>query len=118
MNYPTTFELPTTDKLTELVTSTYYRHLLREQLIPDAEQSGNPLTLFLFDIDNFGGINQTYGHTCGDQVLVSIAQAIKETMPETAVLSRYGGDEFAGALPDTRLDDAFTLSEELRRRAA
>lgn len=116
MNYPTTFELPTTDKLTELLTSAYYRHLLREQLIPDAEQSGNPLTLFLFDIDGFEAINKTHGHACGDQVLTSIAQAIKDTMPEASAISRYGGDEFVGALPNTQLDDAFTLAEELRRR--
>ena len=39
-------------------------------------------------------------------------------MPKTAIISRYSGDEFAAALPETRLDDAFTLVEEIRRRVA
>lgn len=118
MSYPTTFELPTTDPLTGLLTSAYFRHLLREQLLSQAQDSGDPLTLFLFDMDNFLGVNQTYGHDAGDRVLVGVARAVKETMPETAALARYGGDEFGGALPDTRLDDAFTLMEEFRRRIA
>jgi predicted signal transduction protein with EAL and GGDEF domain len=41
---------------------------------------------------------------------------MKEALPERAVISRYGGDEFAVALPETRVDDAFTMMEELRRR--
>jgi predicted signal transduction protein with EAL and GGDEF domain len=43
---------------------------------------------------------------------------LREVLPEPAVLSRYSGDEYAGALPDTRLDDAFSLAEEVRRRVA
>lgn len=118
MNYPSTFELPTTDGLTNLPTSHYFRHLLREEILPQASETGDPLSIFLVDIDEFLGINTNYGHQLGDAVLVSVAQALKETMPEGAVLSRYSGDEFAGALPDTRLDDAFTLAEEFRRRVA
>ncbi len=116
MNYPTTFELPTTDKLTGLLSSAYFRHLLRESLLPQAQTTGDPLGLFLLDIDSFAQINKTYGHVAGDEVLTQVTHTLRETLPETAVLSRYGGDEFAGALPDTRLDDAFTILEELRRR--
>jgi len=118
MKYPTTFELPTTDTMTGLLSSAYFRHLLRESLIPQAQSSGDPLSLFLFDIDYFHEVNVTHGHECGDQVISKVAQTIQETMPEGAVISRYGGDELAVALPDTRLDDAFTLAEELRRRVA
>lgn len=118
INYPSTFELPTTDGLTGLPTSHYFRHLLREEILPQASETGDPLSIFLVDIDEFLSINTNYGHQLGDAMLVSVAQALKETMPEGAVLSRYSGDEFAGALPDTRLDDAFTLAEEFRRRVA
>jgi len=116
MNYPTTFELPTTDNMTGLLTSAYFRHLLREELLPPARSSGYPFSLFLFDIDNFHGVNQNYGREAGDQVLLEVTRVLQEVMPETAVLTRYGGDEFGGALPDTRLGDAFTLLEEFRRR--
>jgi diguanylate cyclase len=120
MNYPATFEMATTDKLTGLLSSAYFRHLLREELLPQVAASDDPgsLSVFLFDIDHFLQINNTYGHQSGDEVLASVARALEESMPESAVLCRYGGDEFCGALPDTRLDDAFTLMEEFRRRVA
>ncbi len=118
MSYPKTFELPTTDSMTGLLTSAYFRHVLREQLLPHAESSGDLLSIFLFDIDFFLGVNQTHGREAGDRVLTGIASAIQDIVPEEAVLARYSGDEFAGALPDVRLDDAFTLLEEFRRRVA
>lgn len=116
MHYPTTFELNTTDSLTELLTAAYFRHLLRDQLLPQAQQRGDPLGLFLCDIDGFHGVNTTHGREAGDRLLVEIARTLRTALPEGAVLARYSGDEFAGALPDTRLDDAFTLVEEFRRR--
>lgn len=118
MKYPATFELPTTDSLTGLLSSAYFRHLLRGEVLPTADATGDPLSLFLVDIDEFDGINTKYGRVAGDEVLVSVARVLQETMPEQAVLARYSGDEFAGALPDTRLDDTFTLAEEFRRRVA
>src|SRR5688572_27921999 len=116
VDYPRTFELATADSLTSLLAAPYFRHLLHEELLPAAKRGGDPLTIFHFDIDDFHGINTNHGHECGDAVLRAIAAALREAMPEGAVLSRYSGDEFAGALPDTRLDDAFTLAEEFRRR--
>lgn len=118
MNYPTTFEMTTTDSLTNLLNGTYFRHLLREQLLPKAQADLEPLSLFMFDIDNMYLINQTHGLKCGDAVLRGVGQTLKETLPETVVAARYSGDEFCVALPDTRLDDAFTIAEELRRRIA
>lgn len=118
MNYPTTFEMPTTDALTGLVTWAYFRHLLREDLLPQAEKSGDPLSLALIDVDYFHQLNVSQGHEAGDTVLTAVAHALQQTLPETAVVVRYGGDEFAAVLPDTRLDDAFTLFEEFRRHIA
>lgn len=114
--HPSTFEVPTTDKLTGLLSMAYFRHLLREDLLPEAERMGEPLSLFMLDIDYFEGANHTYGHEVGDQILVSISEAIKNIMPEGALLCRYSGDELCAALPGTRLDDTFTLAEELRRQ--
>lgn len=116
--YPQTFELPTTDTLTGLLTPPYFRHLLREELLPHARASDEPVSLFFFDADNFHEMNTTYGHDAGDAVLRGIAATLRETLPETAIIVRHGGDEFGAALPDTWLDDAFTHCEELRRRIA
>jgi predicted signal transduction protein with EAL and GGDEF domain len=50
--------------------------------------------------------------------LARVARLLQEILPDTALIARYGGDEFVAALPDTRLDEAFTLFEEFRRRVA
>jgi diguanylate cyclase (GGDEF)-like protein len=118
MIYPTTFELPTTDTLTGLLTAPYFRHLLSEVLIPGAQANDEPLSLFLLDIDDFLEVNRTYGRECGDSVVKAVAEALRAACPEAGVVSRYSGDEFVAALPDTRLDDAFTLAEEVRRAVA
>jgi diguanylate cyclase (GGDEF)-like protein len=118
MHYPATFELPTTDNLTGLLTGPYFRHLLQEQLLPHAQEASEPLSLGFIDIDSFLQLNNQYGHRVGDQVLDAVGRTFQETMPETAVLARYGGDELVVGLPDTRIDDAFSLAEEFRRRVA
>jgi diguanylate cyclase (GGDEF)-like protein len=118
MNYPATFELPTTDTTTGLLTAPYFRHLLRETLVPQAERSGDPLSLFHLDLDSFLGTNRDYGTECGDEILQAVGLTLRESCPETAVLCRYGFDDFVVALSDVRLDDAFTLAEEVRRRIA
>jgi diguanylate cyclase (GGDEF)-like protein len=118
MVHPATFELPTADTLTDLLAAAYFRHLLREQVIPQAEASGEPLSVFVLDIDSFLAVNQGHGRQCGDELLGAVGRTLREALPETAILARYSGDEFSGALPGTRLDDAFTLLEEFRRRVA
>lgn len=116
MNYPATFELSTTDQLTSLLSAAYFRHLLREEVLPSASKTGDPVAVFLMDLDGFHAANTTFGVQAGDAILLDVARLLRETMPEGAVLCRYSGDEFAAVLPDTRLDDCFTLAEEFRRR--
>ena len=118
MIHPTTFELPTHDKLTDLLAQPYFRHLLREQVIPAAVAGEEPLALAMIDIDEFLAINRDHGHVCGDRVLEGMARLLRETLPDSALLCRYSGDEFAALLPATRLDDAFTLLDAYRRRVA
>ncbi|HWE64395.1 MAG TPA: GGDEF domain-containing protein [Chloroflexota bacterium] len=118
MNYPPTFELPTTNTLTGLLSDAYFRYLLRETMLPQARAAETPLSLVSIDLDNFLEINQEHGRRCGDHVLINVARTLQATFPPQAALARLGGDEFAAALPNTRLDDAFTLAEEFRRRVA
>ncbi len=116
MTRPATFELATTDKLTGLLSADYFRYLLREQLFPAAQQRDEPLCVFLIDLDSFLALNEQYGRECGDQTLVAVAGILQELAPANALLVRYSGDEFGGALPEMRVDDAFSLLEEFRRR--
>ena len=108
----------TKDELTGFIGAEDFTRLLRETLIPQSQENGYPLALILFDMDGLMALNEILGNELTDSLLKQIAEILTDTMPDTAVLCRYSGDEFAVVLPDTRLDDAFTLAEDLRRRIA
>lgn len=73
-----------------------------------------PLSLAFVDIDHFLDINDTYGHATGDEVLKALANEAKEILPESALISRYGGDEFILLFPATERESAFLYMENLR----
>ncbi len=68
----------------------------------------------MVDLDGFKEINDKYGHTAGDAVLVRIGLLLSAVMRESDVSTRYGGDEFAIILPDTGKTDAWLAAEKLR----
>ncbi len=75
------------------------------------------LSLILCDVDNFKCYNDTYGHLEGDQCLRNIANTINSTIHRPSdMVARYGGDEFVLLLPNTILDGAQHLAEEIRDR--
>lgn len=116
MTHPRTIEIPTTDEKTGLLSSHYFRHVLRNDLIPRSDDSGEPLTAFFLDIDKFTDINDNFGFEIGDRVILDVAGILKDALPDTAMVARYGGDEFAGALSGVPLDQAFTYMEDVRRQ--
>ena len=118
MDQPTAVDNETSDQLTGLTNHRHFRFLLESSVLPQAQQRGDPLTLALCDIDHFLEVNETLGRTFGDLLLTRVARLLGEVLPHTALIARHGGDEFVAALPDTRLDEAFTLFEEFRRRVA
>lgn len=73
-----------------------------------------PLALLLIDLDFFKGINDVYGHTYGDECLVSVARVLGQqaTRPDD-LLARYGGDEFILLLPDTNAGGAVRVAERM-----
>ncbi|CAN5282837.1 hypothetical protein BH11PSE11_BH11PSE11_07600 [soil metagenome] len=76
------------------------------------------LTIAMFDIDRFKGINDTYGHACGDAVLNAVVATILNTLREADALCRWGGDEFLVLLPETKLADAVSWAERARAAVA
>jgi len=96
------------------------RHLARRcaELLPQAEQMQKPLALALIDVDHFKPINDTHGHAAGDQVLVTLAQVLRENMRTGDVVARVGGEEFVVVLPDTTQERAAEVCERLRERVA
>ncbi|HEY6617677.1 MAG TPA: GGDEF domain-containing protein, partial [Vicinamibacterales bacterium] len=80
-----------------------------------ARRSKLPLSLIIFDLDNFKGINDRHGHLCGDAVLAAIGARMKSELRGSDLKCRYGGDEFMVILPDTPLGGARQVSENLRQ---
>jgi len=106
-----------TDALTQTNNRTAFNDsLLRE--ITLAERHANHLSLVFIDLDHFKAINDTYGHDCGDQVLKSAAQCIKNSIRGCDIAYRYGGEEFVVLLSDTDLEGAKLLAERIREKIA
>ena len=84
-----------------------------EEWISVSERSGRPLSLILFDIDDFKGINDNYGHIVGDGVLKDMATTVSKSIRDTDVFARWGGDEFAVLLPNTDLQQAQEIAERI-----
>ncbi|MHA7878472.1 MAG: GGDEF domain-containing response regulator [Saccharospirillum sp.] len=78
-----------------------------------AESSAQPLTFAMIDIDRFKAVNDTYGHAVGDSVIRSLALYLRQRFRISDHIGRYGGEEFAIILPNTRLDIAETLLREV-----
>lgn len=85
-----------------------------ERLIDDAQAHNRPLTLVMSDLDRFKDFNDNHGHQAGDKVLQEVASWWRAIMPDHAILGRYGGEEFIGALPGESLDRGTELAEMLR----
>lgn len=73
------------------------------------------LCFALLDIDNFKQLNDTHGHQVGDDALVYLVEAVKETLRREDVISRYGGEEFAILLPNSALKEAISTIARIKR---
>lgn len=73
------------------------------------------LCFALLDIDNFKQLNDTHGHQVGDDALVYLVEAVKETLRREDIISRYGGEEFAILLPNSALKEAISTIARIKR---
>ena len=69
----------------------------------------------MIDIDNFKGLNDTYGHLIGDDILSIIGTKLLESIRSTDLAARYGGDEFIIALFDTSIEEGLSIAEKIRK---
>jgi diguanylate cyclase len=106
-----------TDSLTGIANRKYFDHELRAAA-DEAIASGRPLSLLLADIDHFKQFNDTFGHQVGDQVLRLVAQVLTRSVKGRDLAARYGGEEFAVILPQTDLEGARNLAEQIRQTVA
>jgi len=73
-------------------------------------------SLIILDIDNFKNVNDTYGHTVGDKVLINLSNILKKILRNDDVCVRYGGEEFVLVLPFTDKNNAIFLADKIRMR--
>ena len=92
------------------------RNLLNDHFkyaIKLAQRSGEPLAVMFIDLDHFKNINDTLGHSIGDQLLMEVAKRLKAVLREEDLLSRQGGDEYVVILPRSDADGAALVASKL-----
>jgi GGDEF domain-containing protein len=92
--------LALSDELTGLANGRYFHHFLA-RVLDRAKESRTPVTVLLFDIDNFKKYNDQFGHAAGDEILQAVSQLMKRCVREHDLVARLGGDEFAVVFWDT-----------------
>ncbi|MFN3716675.1 MAG: GGDEF domain-containing protein [Thiobacillus sp.] len=102
------------DGLTGLTNRIGFEHKLEACLSGEQTAADSPC-LLMCDIDHFKQINDTYGHLFGDKVIRAVAGVIKENVKGRDTAARFGGEEFIILLPDTSLQGAHALAEQIRR---
>lgn len=104
--------ISSTDELSGLGNRRYFMHEASKTLRGRPQGAG---ALLYIDIDHFKQINDTYGHFSGDRVLKALGSAIADCLPEGGIAARIGGEEFTIYLPESQLDEALDLAENIRR---
>jgi len=101
------------DSLTKLWNHGHFQNILSDSL-REAKTRNAPLSLIVFDVDDFKYYNDTYGHQAGDKALEAVSSISKTVMRRMDNLARYGGEEFVAILPGTTKTEAIKLAERLR----
>jgi diguanylate cyclase (GGDEF)-like protein len=106
-------QLALQDKLTGLHNRSAFDDSLKRE-VGLAHRQHTPLSLIVLDIDHFKTVNDTYGHSAGDNALQILAECILSTMRGSDMAFRYGGEEFTLILSNTDKDAAYLVAERLR----
>ncbi|WP_426360039.1 diguanylate cyclase [Pseudocolwellia sp. HL-MZ19] len=109
--------LSQTDGLTKLFNRSHWEVCLQAEF-KRWTRSQSPSSLVILDIDHFKNVNDTYGHTVGDDVIRHLAGLIRLHGRETDISGRYGGEEFVVLLADTPIENALIFAERLRKEVA
>ena len=100
------------DALTGLKTHRAFQEKLSEEIV-NSEETENPVSVIIFDINNISQINREFGHAKGDEIIKLVSEKIKQNIRSVDVAGRYGGDEIAIILPDTDNSEACYITEFL-----
>ncbi|MGF1704452.1 diguanylate cyclase [Enterovibrio baiacu] len=108
-------EIANTDSLTGLFNRRYFNSQL-ERLQKDMVSNNTDVSCLLLDVDFFKRVNDTYGHPVGDKVLIGVAEMFRNNLRRDDICARVGGEEFMLLLPNSQLEQAAAIAEDLRLR--
>lgn len=100
------------DEMTGLLERRGLEEAVREAL--ENRNDDTPLSILVMDIDGFKRLNDNHGHEAGDEAIMALVKAMKQTGEKQGVLSRFGGDQFAIAFPQLEREQAFLAAEKIR----
>lgn len=111
------YRLTIIDGLTRVHNHRYLIDFLDRE-VARSGRHGRPLSVLMFDIDKFKGINDEHGHLCGDYVLRELSERLRHAVRREDLLARYGGEEFVQVLVEADRDQAMIAAERVRRVVA
>ncbi len=100
------------DSLTQLLNHGYIQSLAR-QMFSHAKRVKSPCSFVMIDLDHFKMVNDRFGHSTGDRVIVALTQMLQQRLRQSDGIGRYGGEEFLVLMPDTDLRTAHSLISKL-----
>ncbi len=101
------------DRFTKIYTREYFNLRLKEEVGSSLRHS-HPISMVYFDLDHFKNVNDVYGHSAGDDVLLEVVARVKTLIRIEDIFARWGGDEFILLLPNTDLEGAEYVAERVR----
>ncbi len=110
----TLYNLSVTDELTGLFNRRHFMQVASQEL-NRAKRYGHNLSIAMIDIDYFKNVNDFFGHSAGDRVLINLALLLKQRLRQADTVARLGGEEFGLILPETTPENACRLAEDLRK---
>jgi len=106
--------LSLTDPMTKLYNRRHFSSISRH-ILNLARRDKTQIAVIMIDIDNFKDINDTYGHYFGDEVIISLADELKNQKRDSDIVFRFGGEEFLILLPNTNLEGAEVLAQKIKK---
>src|SRR5205807_635103 len=117
MQNRTLSEISARDSLTGLYNRWYVMEKIDSEM-NRALRHGSPMSVLMLDLDHFKRVNDSFGHSVGDEVLKNVGQVLRESCRVYDVPGRYGGEEFCIVLPDTRVGNTKQVAERIQQRLA
>ena len=117
MQNRTLSEISARDSLTGLYNRWYVMEKIDSEM-NRALRHGSPMSVLMLDLDHFKKVNDSFGHSVGDEVLKVVGQVLRESCRVYDVAGRYGGEEFCVVLPETRVGNTKQVAERIRSRLA